>query len=89
MIRPVSSQLADFLRLGPTPASSDEVGCSAVNRQAVGSNPARGANLFFLSELSCARTFGRLPNGGRVLPLLSRLHEAVKKAGTAVTVSEL
>jgi len=32
VIRPVSSQLAEFLRLGPTPASSDEVGGSAVNR---------------------------------------------------------
>jgi hypothetical protein len=31
VIRPVSSQLAEFLRLAPTPASSDEVGGSAVN----------------------------------------------------------
>ena len=31
MIRPVSSQLAEFLQLVPTPASSDEVDCSAVN----------------------------------------------------------
>ena len=44
MIRLVSSQLADFLRLGPTPASSDEVGCSAVNRRVASSNLARGAN---------------------------------------------
>jgi hypothetical protein len=43
MIRPVSSQLADFLRLGPTPASSDEVGGSAVNRRVASSNLARGA----------------------------------------------
>ena len=41
MIRPVSSQLADFLRLGPTPASSDEVGGSAVNRTVACSNPGR------------------------------------------------
>jgi hypothetical protein len=38
VIRQVSSQLADFLRLGPTPASSDEVGCSAVNRRVVRSS---------------------------------------------------
>jgi hypothetical protein len=38
VIRPVSSQLADFLRLALTPASSDLIGCSAVNREAVGSN---------------------------------------------------
>ena len=47
MIRPVSSQLADFLRLEPTPASSDEVGGSAVNRNVGGSNPPRGANTLF------------------------------------------
>ena len=41
MIRLVSSQLAEFLRLGPTPASSDEVGGWALSRQAVGSNPIR------------------------------------------------
>jgi hypothetical protein len=34
---------------------------SAVNREAVGSNPTRGANLFFLSDLSGARTFGCWP----------------------------
>jgi hypothetical protein len=32
VIRPVSSQLAEFLRLTPTPASADEIGGSAVNR---------------------------------------------------------
>ena len=48
MIRPVSSRLADFLRLWPTPASSDEVGCSAVNRNVGGSNPPRGANSHYL-----------------------------------------
>ena len=35
-------ELADFLRLGPTPASSDEVGFSAVNRRLASSNLARG-----------------------------------------------
>jgi len=45
MIRRVSSQFADFLRLVPTPASSDEVGRSAVNRRVASSNLARGANL--------------------------------------------
>jgi hypothetical protein len=33
VIRPVSSQLAEFLRLAPTPASSDEIGGSAVNQR--------------------------------------------------------
>ena len=51
MIRPVSSQLADFLRLWPTPASSGEVGCSAVNRRVASSNLARGANLFVINRL--------------------------------------
>jgi len=32
VIRRISSQLADFLRLGPTLASSDEVVFSPVNR---------------------------------------------------------
>ena len=32
MIRPVSSQIADFLRLVPTPANSDEVSPVALNR---------------------------------------------------------
>jgi hypothetical protein len=32
---PVSWQLADFLRLAPTPASSEEGGCSAVKRRVV------------------------------------------------------
>ena len=54
MIRPVSSQLADFLRLGPTPASSDEVGCSAVNRNVGGSNPPRGAKSFLDKHLLTA-----------------------------------
>jgi hypothetical protein len=47
VIRQVSSQLADFLRLGPTPASSDEVGGSAVNRRVASSNLARGAKFSF------------------------------------------
>jgi len=63
MIRPVSSQLADSLRLWPTPASSDEVGCSAVNRRGASSNPARGANLRFFSQLNATRPFGPLPKG--------------------------
>jgi len=40
---------------------------SAVNRQAVGSNPTRGANYFFLSELNGVRTFGLLPNDLKTL----------------------
>jgi hypothetical protein len=35
VFRQVSSQLADFFRLGPTPASSDQVGRSAVDRRVV------------------------------------------------------
>jgi hypothetical protein len=38
-----SRLIADFLRLVPTPASSDEVGRSAVNRRVASSNLARGA----------------------------------------------
>ena len=45
MIRPISSQLAEFPRLAPTPSSSDEIGCSAVNRRVASSNLARGAIL--------------------------------------------
>jgi hypothetical protein len=45
------SQLADFLRLGPTPASSDEVGCSAVNRNVGGSNPPRGAKILLYQAI--------------------------------------
>ena len=45
MIHPVSSQLSDLLRLGATPASSDEVGCSAVNSRVASSNLARGAEV--------------------------------------------
>jgi hypothetical protein len=70
MIRPVSSQLADFLRLGPTPPSSDEVGYSAVNRRVASSNLAPGTQLLchavscehiqeirpFDDEMSSART---------------------------------
>src|SRR6266403_126130 len=52
MIRPVSSRLADFLRLWPTPASSDEVGCSAVNRNVGGSNPPRGANSLVMQRVA-------------------------------------
>jgi hypothetical protein len=52
MIRPVSSQLADFLRLGPTPASSDEVGRSAVNRNVGGSNPPRGAKILMYQAIT-------------------------------------
>ena len=44
MIRRVWSQFANFPRLGPTPASSGEVSCSAVNRRVASSNLARGAN---------------------------------------------
>jgi hypothetical protein len=47
VIRPVSSQLAEFHRLPPTPASSDEVSCSAVNRGVASSNLARGAKSSF------------------------------------------
>jgi hypothetical protein len=35
---------------------------SAVNRQAVGSNPNRGANLSFFNQLELFRTFGLEPN---------------------------
>ena len=42
---------------------SSTVEHSAVNRQAVGSNPTRGANLRFLSQLDVARTFGSSPKG--------------------------
>ena len=52
MIRPVSSQLADFLRLWPTPASSDEVGCSAVNRRVASSNLARGAKILLYQAIT-------------------------------------
>ena len=52
MIRQVSSQLADFLRLGPTPASPDEIGCSAVNRNVGGSNPPRGANSLSIQRVA-------------------------------------
>src|SRR6266403_2462407 len=52
MIRPVSSRLADFLRLWPTPASSDEVGCSAVNRNVGGSNPPRGAKSLVMQRVA-------------------------------------
>ena len=52
MIRRVSSQLADVLRLWPTPASSDEVGCSAVNRNVGGSNPPRGAKSLFMQRVA-------------------------------------
>src|SRR6266566_628097 len=38
VIRPVSSQLADFPRLAPAPASS-EIGCSAVNPESSSGNP--------------------------------------------------
>ena len=40
----LSSQLADFLRLPPTPASSDKFNFLAVNRRVASSNLARGAN---------------------------------------------
>ena len=43
VIHRIQSQLADFLRLVPTPASSGEVGRSAVNRNVGGSNPLWGA----------------------------------------------
>jgi hypothetical protein len=45
-----SRNLADFLRLGPTPTSSDEVGGSAVNRRVASSNLARGANLLLIFQ---------------------------------------
>jgi hypothetical protein len=38
---------------------------AAFSRQAVGSNPARGANLRFLNHLNVARTFGTEPKGCR------------------------
>ena len=72
----VSSQLADFLRLVPTPASADEVGRSAVNREAVRSNPARGANLLFMNQLEHAKAFGSLPNA-----VVSRLVESGGTSG--------
>jgi len=46
----------------PAPASSDEVGLSAVNRRVASSNLARGANLNSLNELNSRRAFGGLPN---------------------------
>jgi hypothetical protein len=59
MIRRVWSQFADFPRLGPTPASSDEVGCSAANRNVGGSNPPRGANSFVIQPVAdIFRKFG-------------------------------
>jgi hypothetical protein len=39
MIRRVWSQFANFPRLGPTPASSGEVSCSAVNRRVLRGPP--------------------------------------------------
>ena len=59
MIRPVSSQLAEFLRLAPTPASSDLIDCSAVNRRVASSNLARGANLLFSNHLPFGDEFLR------------------------------
>jgi hypothetical protein len=50
VIHRVWSQLADFLRLVPTPANSDEVGLSAVNRNVGGSNPPRGAKTLWTSS---------------------------------------
>src|SRR5208282_1830810 len=61
VIRPVSSQLAYFLRLGPTPASSDEVGCSAVNRRVASSNLARGAKSSCSYRLKIHQGFGQRP----------------------------
>jgi hypothetical protein len=52
VVRQVQSQLADFLRLGPTPTSSDEVGGSAVNRNVGGSNPPRGANSLVIQRVA-------------------------------------
>jgi hypothetical protein len=72
MIHRSYSQLADFLRLGPTPASSDEVGCSAVNRRVASSNLARGANSLFnqpVSEGSLWLLSQRSKNVVRVLEL--------------------
>jgi hypothetical protein len=82
MIRPVSSQLAEFLRLGPTPASSNEVGGSAVNRRVSSSNLAWGANLRFLSHLDLARTFGSTSNArqireARKIPLTRKQEGAI------------
>jgi hypothetical protein len=50
VIQRVYSQLADFPRLVPTPASSGEVGRSAVNRRVASSNLARGAKCLLLSS---------------------------------------
>jgi len=36
----------------PTPASSDEVDCSAVNRRVASSNLARGAKPHYFSDLN-------------------------------------
>jgi hypothetical protein len=69
MLIPVSSQLADFLRLWPTPASSGEVGCSAVNRRVASSNLARGAT-------SCPFAFSNSPTE-RSLAARTEQHDAV------------
>jgi len=59
MIRQVSSQLADFLRLVPNSGKSDEISCSAVNRNVGGSNPPRGANSFVIQQAAnIFREFG-------------------------------
>jgi hypothetical protein len=58
VIRPVSSQVAELLRLAPTPASPDQIGGAAVNRRVASSNLARGAN--FLADLFC-NDFRRYP----------------------------
>ena len=52
MIRQVSSQLADFLRFGSTPATCDEFRLMAVNRNVGGLNPPGEPTPFYIRELS-------------------------------------
>jgi hypothetical protein len=51
VIREVSLQLAEFLRLAPFPASSDEIRFLAVNRRVASSNLA-GEHFFLLNNWS-------------------------------------
>src|ERR1700730_1856469 len=53
------------MALHGSPGSST-VEHSAVNRQAVGSDPTRGANLKFLNQLDVARIFGSVPNAWQI-----------------------
>src|SRR5215470_19577945 len=53
MIRQLSSQLADSLRLAPTPASSEEFNFLAVNRRVASSNLAGEPNPSALRSATC------------------------------------